>query len=81
MTTADKLIVKSNVFRNNDFIPIDYTGWGMDISPQLELLNISPKAKSIAIIMDDLDIPFIKSFVHWIIWNIPINAIIPEIRR
>src|SRR5690554_4167401 len=31
----------------------------------------------LAIIMDDLDIPFIKAYNHWLIWNIPKVEIIP----
>lgn len=28
--------------------------------------------------MDDLDIPFIKAYNHWLIWNIPKTDFIPE---
>lgn len=31
-----------------------------------------------AIIMDDLDVPFIKPYNHWIIWNIPAMEAVPE---
>lgn len=28
--------------------------------------------------MDDLDVPFTQEFTHWIIWNIPPAAVIPQ---
>ena len=28
--------------------------------------------------MDDLDIPFIPAYNHWLIWNLPAMAVIPE---
>lgn len=76
--TTEQLIVKSASFDNNGFMPEKYTGRGEDISPEINLQGISSNAKSIAIVMDDLDIPFIKAFTHWVIWNIPVQETIPE---
>jgi Raf kinase inhibitor-like YbhB/YbcL family protein len=77
--TFDKLVLKSNAFEHNGFIPEKYTGKGEDLSPELTINGISSSAKSIVIIMDDLDnIQFTRAFNHWIIWNIPIQEIIPE---
>ncbi len=73
---AEKIEVKS-VFKNHERIPEKYTCDGEDISPPLEIVNLSDKAKSIAIIMDDPDAPF-GTFTHWIIWNIPPTSKIPE---
>ena len=77
-TTFKELTVTSDAFDNNGIMPIRYTGRGEDVSPNLNLLEISKDAQSIAIIMDDLDIPFIGAFNHWVIWNIPIQGNIPE---
>lgn len=49
--------------------PIEYTGRGQDISPEFVIKNLSPNAKTLAIILEDLSHP-IKNFTHWIIWNI-----------
>lgn len=73
-----KLIIKSPSFENNGFIPQKHTGFGRDISPEFQLVNISSQAVSIAIIMDDLDIFYMKSLNHWVIWNIPAMEKIPE---
>ena len=53
------------------------TGYGEDISPEFIIKNLSPQAKTIAIILEDLDHP-IKNFTHWVIWNIPAAEIIKE---
>lgn len=72
------LIVTSAAFKHNGYIPIQYTGYGMDDSPPLTLSGLMPNTKSIAVIMVDLDIPFIRQYPHWLIWNIPVMATIPE---
>lgn len=72
------LNIESNAFEHNGFMPEKYTGRGEDISPQLTINGISSNAKSIAIVMDDLDVPFIGTYNHWLIWNIPVQNTIPE---
>jgi Raf kinase inhibitor-like YbhB/YbcL family protein len=74
----ENLTVTSQAFENDGIIPVKYTGKGEDVSPDLELSALSPDAKSIAIIMDDLDFP-LGVFNHWVIWNIPADfSSIPE---
>lgn len=77
-----ELAIKSNAFQHDGSIPVKYTGWGDDISPELTITNISSSAKSIAIIMDDLSHPislmFGRPYNHWLFWNIPVQDIIPE---
>jgi phosphatidylethanolamine-binding protein (PEBP) family uncharacterized protein len=50
----DELIVSTPAFEHNGLIPINNTGYGVDVSPELCLNNIDKNAKSIAIIMDDM---------------------------
>lgn len=80
ITEADSntLKVTSNAFKDGQYMPVDYTGFGKDMSPDFRLHNLSKKAVSIAIIMDDLDIPFLPAYNHWLIWNIPAMQEIPE---
>lgn len=74
----DNLTVTSNAFGEGGMMPVQYTGKGENINPPLEFGSISPEAKTIAIIMDDLDTP-IGVFNHWIIWNIPATCTrVPE---
>ena len=74
----DELKVTSRAFFDNEYMPKKHTGFGEDISPEFHIHNLSDKAMSIAIIMDDLDIPFNQTINHWLIWNIPKTDIIPE---
>ncbi len=62
---------------NGDRFPIEYTGRGEDKSPKFILHNLSPEAKTIAIIMDDIKHHIFGTFNHWVIWNIPAQDIIP----
>lgn len=58
--------------------PIQYTGRGENESPEFILRNLSPKAKTIAITLDDLSHPIFGVFNHWVIWNISAQAKIPN---
>lgn len=55
---------------NGGKIPLENTGRGQDISPEFILKNLSPKAKTLAVTLEDLS-HSIKNFTHWIIWNNP----------
>ena len=72
----DKLEFETT-FKNGDMIPVEYTGYGKNISPEFRIKNLSDKAKSLVIILEDLSHP-IKNFTHWIAWNIKANSVIPE---
>lgn len=72
------MIVTSSDFKDYEMIPKKHTGFGADVSPKLMLKDIPEKTVSIAIIMEDLDVPFIGEFPHWIIWNIPPVTVIPQ---
>lgn len=73
-----ELRVSSKAFDNNGQLPVQYTGFGEDISPELNIEGISEDAVSLAVVMDDLDFPFLKEYCHWTIWNIPVTNRIPE---
>ena len=55
---------------DNGIIPIENTGRGQDKSPEFMIWNLSPKAITIAITLEDLSHP-IREFTHWVVWNIP----------
>lgn len=80
LNITENMTVTSDAFKNGGTIPVKYTGEGEDVSPDLKLSSVSPEAKSIAVIMDDLDLPFapLNPFNHWVIWNIPVMDHIPE---
>lgn len=75
---AENIEITSASFQNGGMMPIKYTGNGEDISPQLTIHNIDSEAKTIAVLMDDLDTPF-GIFNHWVLFNIPSSInMIPE---
>lgn len=73
----DELFVSSSAFENKGLIPIEYTGRGRDISPELTLENLDGAAKSMVVIMNDMG-HIIPAFNHWVIWNLPRMAMIPK---
>ena len=64
-------------FKENDFIPLRYTCNGKNVNPALNFDNIPKEAKSLAMIVDDPDAPA-GTWVHWIIWNIPVTHHLKE---
>ncbi len=64
--------IKSLAFKDGEYIPSKYTCDGEDINPPLEITDIPQNAKTLALILDDPDAPT-KTWVHWLIWNIPID--------
>lgn len=73
-----KLEITSSAFRDGEMIPSKYTCDGPDVSPPLEVKNIPPQAKSLAIISDDPDAPR-GTWVHWVLYDWPVEQpSIPE---
>lgn len=72
------LNVKSKAFDGGDWIPVKYTARGEDLSPDFEIDGIVHNAKSIAITLDDASHPIFPNYNHWVIFNIPVQAVIPE---
>ncbi len=67
----------TSVFKNNEMIPKKFTCQGNDINPKLVFEDIPKEAKSLALIVDDPDAPN-QTFVHWVIYNMPIIGNIDE---
>lgn len=79
------LVVTSPAFSHGGSIPEQYTGYGEDVSPPFHISGLSPAAVSLAIILDDLDVPLFSAYPHWLIWDITpvedISAHIPHGKR
>jgi len=69
----------SSDFSNNDKIPIKYTCDGDNVIPPLTISEIPSHAKTITIIVDDPDAPS-KTWVHWIIFDVPASPPEMEIK-
>lgn len=67
------LTIKSSAFKDGEFIPEKFTCDGENANPLLEIRNIPPETKNLALIMDDPDAPS-GTWVHWLVWNILPNT-------
>jgi len=70
--------VTSPSFQEGDWIPRKHSARDEDISPCLELHGIAENAQSIAVTFDDASHPIFPNYNHWVIWNIPVQTVIPE---
>ena len=65
----------SPAFEHEGKIPSKYTCDGENISPPLTVSDVPPETKSLALIMDDPDVPkHLRSdgmWDHWVVFNIP----------
>lgn len=70
-----KLGVTSPAFQNMGAIPSVHTCDERDALVPLDIANVPAEAKSIAIVMDDPDVPKNLrpdgNWDHWLIWNLP----------
>lgn len=75
--------ISSPIFEHNQSIPAIYTCDGNNTNPPLAISEVPATAKSLALIMDDPDVPtFVREdglWVHWLVWNIdPKTSVIKE---
>ncbi|MFA6923175.1 MAG: YbhB/YbcL family Raf kinase inhibitor-like protein [Bacteroidales bacterium] len=68
-----KIVLKSNGFNDGEMMPAKFSCDGENVSPPLSWDSVPEKAKTFAIICDDPDAPM-KTWVHWVIFNIPSNV-------
>jgi Raf kinase inhibitor-like YbhB/YbcL family protein len=70
--------ISSTAFRDGESIPSKYTCDGDNISPPLAITDVPPSAKSLALIVEDRDVPrAVKEdgvFDHWVLFNIPAST-------
>lgn len=75
--------ITSSAFSEEGSIPPHFTCDGDGINPPLTFSGVPAEAKSLALIMEDPDVPKDRMpsglFVHWITWNIsPATTTLPE---
>ncbi len=68
--------ITSPAFENGERIPTKYTCDGDRLlSPELTFTGVPETARSLALIMDDPDVPKVLrpdgNFTHWVLFNIP----------
>ncbi|MBX9781707.1 MAG: YbhB/YbcL family Raf kinase inhibitor-like protein [Chitinophagaceae bacterium] len=71
------LKITSAAFKERELIPVAYTCDGKNINPPLDIEDIPEETKCLALIVDDPDAP-VNTWVHWLVWNIPVTHHIKE---
>lgn len=74
------IAITSTAFKDGEMIPAKYTCDGNNINPPIALKKIPKEAKSLALIIDDPD-TLNGTWVHWLVWNIPVTHSIKENHR
>lgn len=67
------LTVTSDSFRDGGTIPVSCGCSGQESSPALTWSGVPGRAASLAIVMEDIDIPWLR-LTHWIVYNIPTSS-------
>ncbi len=75
--SADATEIMSLDFGSGEEIPAEFTCHGPDVNPRLQISGIPPEAKSLLLLVYDVDAPS-GSWVHWVVYNMPV---INHIRR
>lgn len=65
-----ELGIRSPAFKQDGWIPKEYSCEGLGVNPELTIDGIPDDVKSLCIIVEDPDAPG-GIFTHWITWNIP----------
>lgn len=67
------IVVTSPAFDAGASIPAEHTCQGANVSPQLNLYNVPPLARSLVLVVEDPDAPS-GTFTHWTAWNLSAGA-------
>lgn len=62
---------------HDGWIPKVHTGFGEDISPEIQIHGLLEEVRSLAVVVSDLDVPFRGIMAHWVMWNVDPVAVIP----
>jgi Raf kinase inhibitor-like YbhB/YbcL family protein len=66
------LAMASASFVDGGQMPRKLTCDGANVSPDVQIPPVPPAAKSLVVVIDDLDTPF--GFVHWLVYDIPASV-------
>ncbi len=74
----ESILVSSSAFEHNTAIPLRYSAYGDNVSPDLQWRNLPVGTRQLALILDD-PVFGMPAFVHWVAYNIPASALgLPE---
>src|SRR5690606_3801686 len=70
----EPILVTSTAFGHETDMPLRYTAYGDNVSPDLSWRHLPEGTKQLALILDDPVVDTLQPFVHWIAYNIPASA-------
>lgn len=70
----DSIQVTSSAFSHNTDIPLRFSAYGDNVSPDLSWANLPAGTQELALILDDPIVDMPQPFVHWVAYNIPATA-------
>jgi Raf kinase inhibitor-like YbhB/YbcL family protein len=65
------MTIRSDAFENGGWMPKEFTGEGLDVSPPLSWEGVPDSTKQFVLICDDPDAPTPEPWVHWVLYGIP----------
>ncbi len=69
------MLLTCTAFADGLPIPREFTGDSMDRTPEFNIDNPPANVKSYALIGDDPDAPMDEPFVHWVLFDLPGDAL------
>jgi Raf kinase inhibitor-like YbhB/YbcL family protein len=69
----ETIVVSSKVFEHNTDIPLRFSNYGANVSPDISWSNLPEGTQQLALILDD-PVFGMPPFVHWVAYNIPVSA-------
>ena len=71
---SDSITVTSSAFSHDTDIPLRFSAYGDNVSPDLSWANLPAGTQELALILDDPIVDMPQPFVHWVAYNIPATA-------
>jgi Raf kinase inhibitor-like YbhB/YbcL family protein len=68
------IALRSPAFKDNEAIPLTYSGYGSFKSPPLAWTGLPRATRELALIVHDPDVPLERFATHWVLYNIPAAA-------
>jgi len=70
---SETIVVSSTAFEHNTDIPLRFSAYGTNVSPEITWSNLPEGTRQLALILDD-PVFGMPPFVHWVAYNIPVTA-------
>jgi Raf kinase inhibitor-like YbhB/YbcL family protein len=72
-STETRLTIQSSAFRDGQPLPQTFSDYGDKVSPPLRWSGVPPAARALVLMMEDPDAAEPKPFVHWLLYNLPVD--------